>query len=246
MLLIHFPVTPLIMILHPPTSSLLIGVVTTIVDVPLPPGSSSSVPTMLIDDSHGGTDSDHKDGDSSLLPFPAGDVSINSSNCRRDGRSRVPLGVPSMSRRSPPPPTAVEGGAARRGVGRPAARVASDASTSPPRPGPASLLSSIQCPQQGHATNGAGRAGHSRGARGTGVSDAPDHDAGLVQGPARARRSAKQATGAARFLHLPTMGNGEIFVGVALAAAGLRVARRVIDSQRAVNEQDEDKSGKKP
>ncbi len=219
------------------------GVVTMTVDVPPPPCPSSKVPTMLIDNGNVGTDKDHRDGDhSSLLHSTAGDVSVSCSGCRRDGWSRVPLGVPSISRRSPPPPTAVEGGAAQRDDGRPAAHVANDEVTSRPRPGPASLLSSTQCPQQGHVTTGAGRAGHARRARGTGVSETLNLDAGLIQGPACVRRSARQATGVFKSPLLPIVGSGENVDGAAHAAAGLRVARQVAGSHRAVSDQDENES----
>ncbi len=213
----------------------------------LPPGSSSIVPTLLINNGNVGTDEDRSDCDSSsLLQSAAGDASVNSSGCRRDGWSRVPLGVPSISRRSPPPPTAVEGGAAQRSDGRPAARVASDEVTTRPRPGPASLLTSTAYPQQGHATTGFGRAGYARRANGTGVSEMPNPDAGLVQGPARVSRSAMQVIGAFISPNLHSVGTRASIVDWANAAAGIRVAPQMGYPHSTVKDHEEKETGHGP
>ncbi len=129
-----------------------------------------------------------------LLPMAMiiGDASISSSCSGRNRLSRITLGLSCFAGCSLPPPTAAEDRAALLSDSRPAANALRRVVTVHPRPGPASLLTSLQRPQPGRATTLAGRVGHASRASGTGVSDVRACGLGLVHGPADAARQAMQ------------------------------------------------------
>ncbi len=101
----------------------------------------------------------HANGAPALLPMPM----IVTANCSSTGGRGHPSGGPRRARQfvdhSPPPPTVVVDRAAWRSGGRPTAYANTSLVAAPPRPGPASLLSSSKWPQPGHISQRGGRAG---------------------------------------------------------------------------------------
>ncbi len=98
------------------------------------------------------------DGNPSLLP-----MILMISNSTSAGDRRCSSGGPLRDRRirihSPPLPTVAEVGVAWHGSDRPSALFDATSNATPPRPGPASLLSSSLRPQPGHSMPRGGRVG---------------------------------------------------------------------------------------
>ncbi len=130
-----------------------------------------------------------------LLPMAMmdDDASVSDSNGGRNRLSRFTLGITCIAGCSLPPPTAVEGRAALLSDSRPAAGANRRVVTVHPRPGPASLLTSLPRPQPGRVTTLAGRAGDASRASGTGVSSRVICGLGLIDGTATARKMTTQA-----------------------------------------------------
>ncbi len=127
-----------------------------------------------------------------LLPIMVMVSSHSSSGC---GCGRSSEG-PQRSRRCPvhplPPPTVVEDRAAWHGGDRPAIFVNATLTTMPPRPGPASLLTSSLRPQQGRSTQRGSRVGRSlRAARTAGAGRGIVGGASLRAGGAPAAASVR-------------------------------------------------------
>ncbi len=153
---------------------------------------SSSVPTLLIDDSN--FDSRPDSDASSLLRMAMveGDGSSSVSGSGHSRSSGGSLGFHRIADCSPSPPAVAGSRAARRSDDRPTVCAMILMAAAPPRPGPASLLSSSERPQPGRVTLLGGRAGSARRTTETGNSELATCGAGRINGPASTLRLAKQ------------------------------------------------------